>query len=119
MGDVPIVATAMLGPRPEGRLAGLERDCLVLTAEERRWGRRRVRTRAGRELALALPTGSVLVPGEVLHVDAEWYLAVEAAEEAVIAVTPSSRDEAVRVAFERSEERRVGKGCRSGWSRDR
>jgi urease accessory protein len=72
----------------------------VLTAEERRWGRRRVRTRAGRELVLALPTGSVLVPGAVLHVDTDWYLAVEAAEEPVLAVSPASRDEAIRVAFE-------------------
>src|SRR3989442_373531 len=47
-------------------LVGLERDVLVLTAEERRWGRRRVTTRAGRALALALPTGSVLVPGDGL-----------------------------------------------------
>src|SRR5262249_62292929 len=96
MGDVPIVVTATLGRLPEEKLDGLERDCLVLTAEERRWGRRRVRTLAGRELTLALPTGSVLVPGEVLHVDAEWYLAVEAAKEAVLAVTPRSRGGAVR-----------------------
>ena len=41
-------------------LSRLERDALVLTAEERRWGRRRVTTQAGRTLALALPTGSVL-----------------------------------------------------------
>src|SRR5437870_8271762 len=58
-------------------LAGLERDVLVLTAEERRWGRRRVTTRAGRALALALPTGSVLVPGDVLYVGPGWYVAVE------------------------------------------
>jgi urease accessory protein len=83
-----------------GDLAGRERDVLVLTAEERRWGRRRVVTRGGRELALALPTGSVLTPGEVLHVGDGWYVEVEAAREAVLAVTPRSPDEAVRIAFE-------------------
>ncbi len=71
-----------------------------MTAEERRWGRRRVVTRGGRELALALPTGSVLAPGQVLHVDAEWYVVVEGAMEAVLAVRPRSRDEGLRVAFE-------------------
>ncbi|HZP38818.1 MAG TPA: urease accessory protein UreE [Methylomirabilota bacterium] len=81
-------------------LAGLERDVLVLTAEERRWGRRRVVTRAGRELALALPTGSVLRPGEVLHVAEGWYVVVEAAAEAVLVVRPRSREEELRVAFE-------------------
>jgi len=81
-------------------LAGLERDLLVLTAEERRWGRRRVTTRAGRTLALALPTGSQLTPGEVLYVGAGWYVAIEAAPEPVLAVTPQSREEALRVAFE-------------------
>lgn len=96
---VPVI-TATRGRTTEGELAGRERDRLVLTAEERRWARRRVRTRAGRELVLALPTGSLLTPGEVLHVDADWYLVIEAAEEPVIAVTPSSRDEAIRVAFE-------------------
>jgi urease accessory protein UreE len=81
-------------------LLGLERDVLVLTAEERRWGRRRARTAAGRELALALPTGSVLTAGEVLHVDRDWYVVVEAALEAVLAVAPRSVEEGLKLAFE-------------------
>jgi urease accessory protein len=94
------VITATEGAVPAGELEGLERDALVLTAEERRWGRRRARTRAGRELVLALPTGSVLAPGEVLHRGTGWYAVVEAAQEPVLAVTPRSREEAIRVAFE-------------------
>jgi len=81
-------------------LSALERDALVLTAEQRRWGRRRVTTRQGRELALALPTGSVLVPGDILHVTRGWYVVVEAAAEPVLAITPRSREEELRVAFE-------------------
>jgi urease accessory protein len=76
------------------------RDAVVLTAEERRWGRRRVTTRDGRELALALPTGSVLAPGAVLHVDRDWYVVVEAAPEPVLLVRPRSREEELRIAFE-------------------
>jgi len=81
-------------------LLGLERDILVLTAEERRWGRRRARTAAGRELALALPTGSVLAAGDVLHVDRDWYVVVEAALESVLAVVPRSTGEGLKLAFE-------------------
>jgi len=81
-------------------LSRLERDALVLTAEERRWGRRRVTTQAGRTLALALPTGSALTPGEILHVGPGWYVVIEAAPEPVLVVTPRSRDEAIRIAFE-------------------
>jgi urease accessory protein len=99
MGDVPVVAEPHVHVR-ERELAGRERDALVLTAEERRWGRRRVKTAGGRELALALPTGSVLTPGDVLYVGPDWYVVVEAAREPVIAITPRSRDEALRVAFE-------------------
>jgi len=95
-----VIITEKVAASAAGALAGRRRDVLVLTAEERRWGRRRVITRAGRELALALPTGSVLAPGEVLHVGADWYVVVEAAAEPVLAVTPASRDEAIRVAFE-------------------
>src|SRR2546428_4578934 len=96
----PVVITERPAPSSIGALGARARDALVLTAEERRWGRRRVRTEAGRELMLALPTGSVLVPGEVLYVDAEWYVVVEAAREAVLAVTPRTSDEALRLAFE-------------------
>jgi len=81
-------------------LRGLERDVLALTAEERRWGRRRVKTAAGRELILALPTGTKLTPGHVLHRDTDWYVVIDAAAEPVLAITPRSRDEALRVAFE-------------------
>ncbi|HEU5320266.1 MAG TPA: urease accessory protein UreE [Methylomirabilota bacterium] len=81
-------------------LSGHERDALVLTAEARRWGRRRVTTTGGRTLALALPTGSTLTPGEVLHVGPDWYVVVEGAPEAVLAATPASHDEAIRIAFE-------------------
>ena len=84
----------------ESELAGYERDTLVLTAMERRWGRRRVTTTAGRALALALPTGSWLLPGQILHVDTSWYVVVEPAAEPVLVITPRSREEALRLAFE-------------------
>src|ERR687892_2024787 len=84
----------------EKDLSGRERDVVVMTAEERRWGRRRAVTGAGRELVLALPTGSVLAPGAVLHVDADWYVVVEAAPEAVLAVRPRSAQEGLRLAFQ-------------------
>jgi urease accessory protein len=88
---------ADLPPQAKG---GRQRDALVLTWEERRWTRRRAVTARGREVALALPTGSVLAPGAVLWVDADWYLEVEAAPEPLIAVSPRHREEALRVAFE-------------------
>jgi urease accessory protein len=98
--DAAVIVTEPPAHVHRDALAGREQDALVLTAEERRWGRRRVLTRGGRTLALALPTGSVLSPGEVIHVAAEWYVVVEAAPEAVLAVTPRSREEGLRVAFE-------------------
>jgi len=96
---VPIITDSRVHVR-EGELAGRERDVLVLTAEERRWGRRRVVTRGGRELALALPTGSALTPDDVLHVGPDWYVVIEAAPEPVLAVTPRSPEEGLRMAFE-------------------
>src|ERR1700722_3496837 len=78
-------------------LIGKERDTVVMTSEERRWGRRRVSTSGGREIALALNTGTTLDPGAIL---ATWYLQVEAAAEPVLAVRPRDRDGAVRIAFE-------------------
>jgi urease accessory protein len=81
-------------------LAGKERDTLRLTWEERRWTRKRAVTAAGRMVALALPTGSVLRDGDVLAVEAEWYLVVEARPEPVLAALPRDRAEAIRLAFD-------------------
>ena len=81
-------------------LEGKERDTLVLTSEERRWSRKRVRTLHGREIALALPTGTILSAGDVLVVEPDWYLQIEAAREPVMAVFPRDHTEALRVAFE-------------------
>ena len=83
-----------------GELAGRARDTLRLAWEERRWTRRRATTSGGREVALALPTGSVLRPGEVVLVEADWYLEIEAAPEPVLRVAPRDHGEAIRVAFE-------------------
>jgi urease accessory protein len=99
MSVIPIVTETRVHARDE-ELAALDRDRLILSAEERRWGRRRVKTNKGRELALALPTGTALTPGQVLYVGPDYYVVIEAAEEAVFVVTPRSRDEAIRVAFE-------------------
>ena len=86
-------------PAPD-RLAGRERDALRARWEERRWTRRRARTTKGRELALALPTGSVLEPGRVLALGEDFYVEVEAHPEPVLAVRPKDAREAIRVAFE-------------------
>lgn len=81
-------------------LEGKERDTLRLTWHERRWTRKRVTTSAGRKVALALPTGSGLRPGDIVAVESEWYLAVEASPEPVFSVCPQSTAEAIRIAFE-------------------
>jgi len=81
-------------------LRGKERDTLCLTWEERRWTRKRVRTTGGREIALALPTGTVLRSDDVIAVAEDWYLVVEGRPEPVLVITPRDRQEAIRIAFE-------------------
>ena len=95
-----LVITGMPSRLEPAALVGLERDTLPLTWEERRWTRKRVRTTAGREVALALPTGSLLRPGDVLAREADWYLVVEGRPEPVLAIYPRDREEAIRVAFD-------------------
>jgi urease accessory protein len=97
--DVVVVTAPRVAVPPE-ELTGRERDSLRLTWEERRWTRKRVLTSGGREVALALPTGSVLQPGDVLAATERWYLVVEGRPEPVLAVTPRDRVDAVRIAFE-------------------
>ena len=100
MSEPVVVVTRPHVHAHDADLSALEADAVVLTAEERRWGRRRLTTLAGREIQLALPTGSRLTPGEILCIGHDWYARIEAAPEAVLAVTPSSHEEAVRIAFE-------------------
>jgi urease accessory protein len=95
-----VVITELPRRVSDAELVGRTRDTLALTAEERRWARRRVTTTGGRTLALALPTGSVLRPGAILHVGPDWFVVVECAAEPCLAVSPASREEALRVAFE-------------------
>ena len=95
-----LVITEVPLPVAPAALADLERDALSLTWEERRWTRKRVRSTAGREVALALPTGTLLRPGDVIAREASWYLVVEGRPEPVLAVFPRNREEAIRIAFD-------------------
>lgn len=95
-----VVITGLPGPADPTRLAGYEADAVELTAQERRRARRRVVTRAGRVFTLLLPPGEVLAPGALLHVGADFYVTVEAAAEALLAITPRTPREGIRVALE-------------------
>lgn len=85
---------------PSAVLAGKRRDSVVMTYEERRWSRQRLTTTGGLEIVLALPTGTILVPGMVVATGADWYVEIEAASEALLAVRPRDYDSAIRIAFE-------------------
>jgi urease accessory protein UreE len=96
--------SVMIGGLPEredpAALIGFEADVVELTAQERGRPHRRVTTRAGRVFTLVLPPGDTLVPGRVLYVGPGFYVTVEAAPEALLAVSPRSRREGIRVALE-------------------
>jgi urease accessory protein UreE len=81
-------------------LRGKEEDTLALAWEQRRWIRGKFTTTKGRQVALALPTGTPLVPGTVILIEEDWYLRAEAVPESLIAVTPRNHEEAIRLAFE-------------------
>lgn len=81
-------------------LVDLEKDTLILSREDRRRCRQRVRTQKGTEIALALPTGTILKDGDILHVDARSYIVVEAAKEEVIVIHPASMIEGALIAYE-------------------
>src|SRR5713101_727950 len=95
-----VVITAPAVPVASAALEGRRLDTLCLTWEERRWTRKRVVTTAGREIGLALPTGSLLRPGDVVAVEPDWYLEIEGKPEPVLTVTPKDRAEAIRIAFD-------------------
>ncbi len=81
-------------------IRGKEEDTLALPWEQRRWIRGKFTTAKGRKVALALPTGTPLVPGTIILVEKDWYLRIKAVPEPLIAVTPANSQDAIRLAFE-------------------
>lgn len=75
---------------------GRERVTLALDAHDRRRVRRRLTAPDGTVLELALPTGSVLGVGQVLHADERRAYVVAAADEDTLVVTPRDLCEAAR-----------------------
>jgi len=78
-------------------LAGLSVVELPMTAHDRRRVRRLVEAPDGMVLALELPTGTILHPGQLLHRDSEAAYVVAAADEEILAVRPRDIGEAARV----------------------
>ena len=69
-----------------------ERDFVSLDWEARQKCRQRLRTKAGREIGLALPTGTRLSPGDVLYRAADVEIVVEGKPEKVFALRPDKRE---------------------------
>jgi urease accessory protein UreE len=98
--DATVVIAGLPVATEPAHLVGFEADAVALTAQERRRPRRRIVTRAGRVFTLMLPVGEALRPGSVLYVGPGWFVTVEAAPEALLAVSPRGRREGIRVALE-------------------
>ncbi len=81
-----IVAKKVL-PCPSGR------DVVKLDWEARQKCRQRLQTEAGREIGLALPTGTVMSPGDILHRDAEVEIVVEGLPEKVFVLCPETTED--------------------------
>ncbi len=69
-----------------------------LTSADRRRVRRKLELPDGPEIALELPTGSILKAGQVLYESESSVWIVAAADEEVLVVTPASIAEAARAA---------------------
>ena len=73
-------------------LSPSERDLVRLDWETRQKCRQRLRTEAGREIGLALPTGTRLSPDDVLYRDADVEIVVEGKPEKVFALRLEKRE---------------------------
>ncbi|MDA1192760.1 MAG: urease accessory protein UreE [Candidatus Poribacteria bacterium] len=78
----------------------MERDVVRLTWEERQKSRQRLRTVGGVEIGLALPTGTVLTPGDRLYQTKFVEIVVEGARESVFVLRPQSLEDGVRMAHQ-------------------
>ncbi len=69
----------------------LAKDAVLLTWEGRRKCRQRLTTTEGREIGLALPTGTILQPGDVLYRNEQFEIVVEGLPEKVLVLRPQTR----------------------------
>ena len=68
-----------------------EQDVVYLNWEGRQKCRQRLKTAAGREIGLALPTGTRSSPGDILYRDADVEIVVEGKPEKVFVLRPEKR----------------------------
>lgn len=68
----------------------LAKDAVRLTWEGRRKCRQRLTTTEGREIGLALPTGTILHPGDVLYRNEQFEIVVEGVPEKVLVIRPQT-----------------------------
>mgnify|MGYP001340745685 CR=1 FL=1 len=95
---MPIIVEALPDQEECKEKEGYEVDYVELNYHDRCRPRQRVSTRGGRELALALPRGTVLTDGIVLHRDQELVVSVVAKPEKVVRIQPDGNRELCVVA---------------------
>ncbi len=79
-------------------LTGKEIEYIPMTWEDRQRTRQRIKTKSGLELGLTLPTGTLLQPGDILHVEGNLAFIVATREEDVLVIKPDDWREAALVA---------------------
>jgi urease accessory protein len=84
---------------PQVKEASPITDRLALTWEQRQKSRQKLLTAQGKEIALALPTGTRLHAGDLLPT-AEGWIEVQLAPEDVLLIRPRSLQETVFVAYQ-------------------
>jgi urease accessory protein len=86
---------------PDSRpLEGSQADPLMLTWEAREKTRQRVRSRAGREFAIKLATGTRLPPGTMIWIGCGFHVEVAAEEEDVWVIRSVDARVLARVSYE-------------------
>ena len=86
-------------PISTGESSNLKIVELYMTSHERQRVRRRVVAPDGINLALELPTGTMLQVGQVLHKTQNCIYIVQAATEEVLVMEPRNRKDAARIGY--------------------
>jgi urease accessory protein len=74
-------------------------DCVFLTWDVRQKSRQKLQTATGKEVALALPTGTRLSAGDLLPIEEGW-IEVHLAPEDVLLIRPRTLQETAFIAYQ-------------------